>query len=115
MADESTELRPLPAGLARTRPADPAEVVAAARGRTPARILVGRCGPSLRTPTYLRLLEDHAAAVDAVHAEVNLERDLGAEFVARWALVEVGTRARTRCEFLMRPDLGRSLDDTAVE
>jgi ethanolamine ammonia-lyase small subunit len=33
--------------------------------------------------------------------------------VAEWGLFEVATKAKTRAEFLLRPELGRSLDATA--
>ena len=83
------------------------------RGRTPARILLGRAAATYRTETLLELRSDHAAARDAVTTEVNLVDDLGQEFLDRWGLFEVATRARTKQEFLLRPDLGRSLDDAA--
>jgi ethanolamine ammonia-lyase small subunit len=57
----------------------------------------------------LELRADHAAARDAVLAALDLEGDLGTEFVDRFGLFEVATEARTREEFLLRPDLGRSL------
>src|SRR5579875_2014595 len=85
------------------------------RARTPARILVGRAGPSYRTATQLELRRDHAAALDAVHAEVDMERDLGIDLVRRFQLFEVRTRARSKEEYLLRPDLGRRLDDAARE
>src|SRR5947209_2943529 len=81
----------------------------AIRARTPARILVGRAGPAYRTATALGLRHDHAAAADAVHAELELPRPL----IERWGLFEVRTRARDKIEYLMRPDLGRRLDDPA--
>jgi ethanolamine ammonia-lyase small subunit len=83
------------------------------RARTPARILAGRAGGSYRTETWLELRRDHAAARDAVCAEVDLARDLGEAFVAEWGLFEVATMARTKEEFLLRPDLGRSLEASA--
>ena len=89
------------------------DVMRAVRARTPARLLVGRAGPAYRTATQLELRRDHAAAVDAVHAELDLNRDLGADFVGRWGLFEVVTRARDKPEYLMRPDLGRRLGDAA--
>jgi ethanolamine ammonia-lyase small subunit len=92
------------------RPAhDLPEVLRAIRARTPARVLVGRAGRAYRTPTALELRHDHAAAVDAVHAELDLPRPL----IERWGLFEVRTRARDKAEYLMRPDLGRRLDDAA--
>src|SRR5215831_17979850 len=69
------------------------ELLTAVRSRTPARILVGRAGPSYRTATQLELRQDHAAALDAVHAELDLERDFGPEFVGRWKIFEVRTQA----------------------
>jgi ethanolamine ammonia-lyase small subunit len=95
-----------------SRPAhDLPDVMQAIRARTPARILVGHAGPAYRTATALELRHDHAAAVDAVHAELDLPRDQ----VERWNLFEVQTCARDKTEFLMRPDLGRRLNDAARE
>jgi ethanolamine ammonia-lyase small subunit len=85
----------------------------AIRARTPARILVGRTGPAYVTATQLELRRDHAAALDAVHAELETDRDLGHDFVARWRLFEVATQARDKSEYLMRPDLGRCLAPAA--
>jgi ethanolamine ammonia-lyase small subunit len=85
------------------------------RQRTPARILVGRAGPAYRTATQLELRRDHAAAVDAVWAEVDLPRDLGAGFLEQWQLFDVSSQAATKDEYLRRPDLGRRLSDTACQ
>ncbi len=85
------------------------------RARTPARIFVDRSGPAYRTDTQLALRADHAAARDAVWAEVDLNRDLGVDLVRRSGLFEVSTRAMSKEEFLLRPDLGRQLDDGARE
>ena len=86
------------------------------RQRTPARIFQGRAGVGYRTSTHLELRRDHAAALDAVHAEIDLERDLGADFIARWKLFEVQSQATSKPQYLMRPDLGRRLaiDATAT-
>jgi ethanolamine ammonia-lyase small subunit len=93
----------------------PDDLIEAIRRRTPARVFVGRSGSSYRTATQLALRVDHAAALDAVQAEVDLARDLGAEFVDRWGIFEVATRAGSKAEFLMRPDLGRRLSDEGIE
>jgi ethanolamine ammonia-lyase small subunit len=85
------------------------------RARTPARILVGRAGPAYRTDTQLALRQDHAAALDAVHADVSLPRDFGPDLVERYRLFEVASRAADKAEYLLRPDLGRRLDDGARE
>jgi ethanolamine ammonia-lyase small subunit len=93
---------------------DRSRLLANVRSRTPARILVGRSGPAYRTETYLALRTDHAAARDAVRFELVMERDFGSEVVNRYRLFDVATRARSRAEFLRRPDLGRRLDDDSV-
>jgi ethanolamine ammonia-lyase small subunit len=85
----------------------------AIRVRTPARLLVGRAGPAYRTATQLELRQDHAAALDAIHAELDLEHDFGRSFLDRWQVFEVQTQARDKTEYLMRPDLGRRLSETA--
>src|SRR5437764_8347970 len=94
-------------------PPDGNSLITAIRARTPARILVGRAGPAYRTATQLELRQDHAVAVDAVHAELDLARDFGRDFVERWGLFEVPTRAGSKAEYLMRPDLGRHLNEAA--
>ncbi|MGH9678516.1 MAG: ethanolamine ammonia-lyase light chain EutC, partial [Candidatus Acidiferrales bacterium] len=76
------------------------------RERTPARIFEGRAGAAYRTAAQLDLREAHAAARDAVSAEFHLERAFDAEFVKRWSLFEVSTEARSKQEYLLRPDLG---------
>jgi ethanolamine ammonia-lyase small subunit len=83
------------------------------RARTPARVLADRTGAAYRTATQLQLRQDHAAARDAVRAELELEKDLGAELVERWKLFVVSTMATSKDEYLRRPDLGRRLDENA--
>ena len=91
---------------------DPVE---AALARTPARVLVGRAGTAYRTATQLQLRADHAAARDAVYAEIDLRRDFGAERVARLGLFEVRSRAASKAEYLRRPDLGRKFAPEGAE
>jgi ethanolamine ammonia-lyase small subunit len=83
------------------------EIVRRVRSQTPARLLVGRAGAAYRTSTQVELREAHAAARDAVRAELDLARDFPATFVEEWKLFEVTTRARSKDEYLLRPDLGR--------
>jgi ethanolamine ammonia-lyase small subunit len=83
------------------------------RARTPARVLADRTGAAYRTGTQLQLRQDHAAARDAVRAELDLTRDLGVDFVQRWKLVSISTMAASKEEYLRRPDLGRRLDENA--
>lgn len=88
--------------------------LAVVRNRTPARILVGCAGPAYRTATQLALRQDHAAALDAVHAELDLERAFGSDVVEQLGLFAVETQAATRAEFLARPDRGRRLRAESV-
>ena len=83
------------------------------RVRTPARIFMGAAGAAYRTDTCLKLRGDHAFARDAVLAEVDLVRDFGEAFVTEWGLFEVATMAATTNDYLLRPDLGRSLCTSA--
>jgi ethanolamine ammonia-lyase small subunit len=83
------------------------------RQRTHARILTGRAGAAYQTSTWLELRRDHAAARDAVRAELDLTIDLGAAFAEEWGLFEVSTLAVSKDEFLLRPGLGRSLSAAA--
>jgi len=91
------------------------QALQALRARTPARLVVGRAGPAYRTQTQLELREDHAAAVDAVQAEMDVERDLGAALVRNLDLFEVKTLAADKSQFLKRPELGRRLSPAAEE
>jgi ethanolamine ammonia-lyase small subunit len=83
------------------------------RERTPARIFVGRAGAAYRTSTQMELREAHAAAQDAVRAELDLESAFGAEFLEQWDLFEVCTDARSKQEYLLRPDRGRRFNDAS--
>jgi ethanolamine ammonia-lyase small subunit len=83
------------------------------RAQTPARILADRTGAGYRTAMQLQLRQDHAAARDAVRAEFELERDLGAEFVEQWKVFSVSTMAASKEDYLRRPDLGRRLSERA--
>jgi ethanolamine ammonia-lyase small subunit len=93
--------------------ADLPEIVRKIRERTPARILVGRAGAAYRTGTQMDLRAAHAAARDAVHAELHLHSALAPAFAKKWGLFEVETQATSKDEFLMRPDLGRRFSDAA--
>lgn len=80
------------------------------RELTPARVGLGRTGASLPTEALLAFTLDHARARDAVRAAFDVPglmaglRGLGLE------PVEVLSQARTRRDYLRRPDLGRMLD-----
>jgi ethanolamine ammonia-lyase small subunit len=87
------------------------EIVRKIRARTPARLLVGRAGASYRTKTQMELREAHAAARDAVRGELDPAQSWGNAFLKRWSLVEVRTKAGSKDDYLLRPDLGRHFDD----
>ena len=100
---------------------DLSEIVKKVRAQTPARLLAGRSGAAYRTNTQLDLREAHAAARDAVRAELNLfigtgidtGNGPGDDFARKWNLFEVCSRAASKDEYLLRPDLGRHLNDAS--
>jgi ethanolamine ammonia-lyase small subunit len=87
------------------------KIVRRVRNRTPARLLVGRAGAAYRTSTQVELREAHAAARDAVRTELDLARNFPTAFVEEWKLFEVSSRATSKDEYLLRPDLGRQFSD----
>lgn len=83
---------------------------------TPARIGLGRAGVSLPTHALLDFELAHAQARDAVHGELDtasLARELREN--GFWSPQVVRSQARDRMEFLLRPDLGRTLDEESRE
>ncbi len=100
---------------------DLSEIVKKVRAQTPARLLAGRSGAAYRTNTQLDLREAHAAARDAVRAELNLfigtgidtGNGPGDDFARKLNLFEVCSRAASKDEYLLRPDLGRHLNDAS--
>jgi ethanolamine ammonia-lyase small subunit len=81
------------------------------RSATSARIALGRAGGSLPTHAWLDFKSAHAAARDAVHCAFDAEQ-LATEIGTLGArVVIVNSAAPERCTFLLRPDLGRRLDD----
>jgi len=89
------------------------QIIRRVRARTPARLLAGRTGGAYRTATQLQLRTAHAAARDAVRTELDLGKHLGNELVERFAIFEITSRASSKEEYLLRPDLGRRLSDQA--
>lgn len=86
------------------------------REHTVARIGLGRVGSGLPTDRVLEFRSAHAAARDAVHAQLDVDAlvaDLAAVGLGR--PVPVTSRAGDRAEYLRRPDLGRAPGDlTAI-
>ena len=101
------------ADATRESPEEFSAVVEKVRARTPARLLVGRAGAAYRTETQLALREAHAAARDAVRAEFKMHAAFDPAFVERFGLFVVRTRARSKDEYLLRPDLGRQFDSAS--
>ena len=97
-----------------TAPASWPEIVRKIRERTPARIFVER-GLAYSTKMSLELRGAHAAAVDAVWNEFDLQKDFPPEFTANWNLFQVSSQAESKSQFLLRPDLGRALSNAARE
>jgi ethanolamine ammonia-lyase small subunit len=82
---------------------------------TRARIGLGRAGDALPTRRVLELRSDHAAARDAVHTPLDVDRlqaDLAAVTGAPAPVVH--SAATARGEYLRRPDLGRRLAEGTV-
>lgn len=77
--------------------------------QTPARIGVWRAGTRYLTKIALKLRADHAVAKDAVYAE------LSPDFATANNLILLHTKAKSKEEFLLRPDLGRQLDDASLK
>src|ERR1700685_3533612 len=90
------------------------EIIRKIRERTAARIFVER-GASYATQMELELRAAHASAVDAVWTEFDLQKDFPPDFVARWQLSQFASRAESKSQFLLRPDLGRKLSNTGKD
>jgi ethanolamine ammonia-lyase small subunit len=88
------------------------EIIQRMRARTPARIFVER-GAAYSTQMELELRRAHASAVDAVWTEFELAKDLPLELISQWELFQVSTKAESKSQFLLRPDFGRKLCDSA--
>jgi len=105
-------------------PVEPGKSLLAPSGRdswhelsrfTPARIAMGRAGGSQRTASRLDFRMAHARARDAVSREfhpADVEHELRR---AGEETVRIGTGATDRKEYLLRPDLGRSLSPDSRE
>jgi ethanolamine ammonia-lyase small subunit len=88
------------------------ELLRKIRARTPARVLAGRAGAAYRTATQLDLREAHAAARDAVRAELDVET-FPTGFVHRSGLFEVSSAANSKDDYLLHPSQGRKFSEAA--
>jgi len=84
------------------------EKLTAALEHSPARLGVWRAGTRYLTSVALKLRADHAIAKDAVYAE------MPAHFAEKNNWVPLTTKATNKEKFLLRPDLGRQLDDKSL-
>ena len=80
------------------------------RRHTPARIALGRVGASLPTDEVLRFGLAHARARDAVYRTLDFDALSAALEYAGFKSLRVKSRAPDRVTYLLRPDLGRSID-----
>jgi ethanolamine ammonia-lyase small subunit len=74
---------------------------------TSARLAVGRAGPRPPTRAVLLFGADHAVTQDAIFG------DVPTAILEELGLFTVQTKVTSQDEFLLRPDLGRMLDDEA--
>ena len=81
---------------------------------TAARVAVGLTGVSLPTAAHLAFLADHAMARDAVHLPVDVPGLLQELAEAGLPCLPLRSRVRDRREYLLRPDLGRRLDQESA-
>ncbi|MEL7639237.1 MAG: ethanolamine ammonia-lyase subunit EutC [Solidesulfovibrio sp.] len=81
---------------------------------TMARVALGRVGVSLPTRDHLRFTLDHARARDAVHIPLDTPAMLAALAATGLPVAELASQAATPRQFLLRPDLGRLLDEASL-
>lgn len=81
---------------------------------TQARIALGRTGCSLTTTAVLDFNCAHAMARDAVHLALDVNSLAANLHNQGLNTLQVHSRAIDRHSYLLRPDLGRRLDDTSV-
>ena len=85
------------------------------RAYTSARLALGRAGTSMPTAELLRFGFAHAQARDAVHAELDAGALAAALETDGLASLQVHSAAVDRATYLLRPDLGRRLDDASAQ
>ncbi|CCJ08186.1 ethanolamine ammonia-lyase subunit EutC [Methylocystis sp. SC2] len=100
--------------MAEDRPT-PLDKMSMLRSATPARIFLPRAGAALTTRATLDFQLAHAEARDAVEERLDVDA-LSDELTSRGlTAVRVRSAARDRRSFLLRPDLGRRLDEESRE
>jgi ethanolamine ammonia-lyase small subunit len=84
------------------------------RAHTQARVALGRSGVSLPTHELLRFGHAHALARDAVHLPLDLAALREQLHAQGWPTLSVHSAAPDRATYLLRPDLGRRLDEASA-
>ncbi|MGJ7487549.1 ethanolamine ammonia-lyase subunit EutC [Variovorax sp. LT2P21] len=85
------------------------------RAYTAARLALGRAGSSMPTAELLRFGFAHAQARDAVHIQLDTQALADALAADGLPTLQVHSAAPDRASYLLRPDLGRRLDDASAE
>ena len=80
---------------------------------TPARVALGRVGNGLPTVAHLAFQAAHAAARDAVHAELDVDCLVADLAAVGLSSAMIRSACPDRRSFLLRPDLGRRLAEGA--
>jgi ethanolamine ammonia-lyase small subunit len=96
-------------------PAAPSRSIGDLKTLTPARVALGRSGASLPTSALLGFTLDHARARDAVHAAFDAPALMAGLGELGLRATGVTSRAKTRGEYLGRPDLGRRLEPDSAQ
>jgi ethanolamine ammonia-lyase small subunit len=85
------------------------------RSFTNARVDLGRAGDSVPTPRLLEFRLAHAQARDAVQQAMDSTSMVHEFALAGWDSMVLASQAKSREEYLLRPDLGRILSQRSVD
>jgi ethanolamine ammonia-lyase small subunit len=97
------------------KPSPPPDPWAALRQHTNARIALGRVGTSLPMAEVLQFGVAHAMARDAIHTPLDVGALTASLEADGWRTLRAHSQARSRHEYLLRPDLGRRLGSTSLQ
>lgn len=82
---------------------------------TDARIALGRTGVSMPTHESLSFKMAHANARDAVHDQMNCDLLVQQLSLFHHPIIQLQSQVTDRKQYLVRPDLGRKLDETSIK